>query len=150
MGRWIHKEFRKLIRFPFGKNPLEVFIKMKIYYQNKKIDIPTKKVSFLGKFSGLMFKSKNTKNLLFNFKEKKRVGIHSFFVMFPFLAIWTDENNQVIEFKIIESFTPLVKPKKSFSKLIEIPLNNKNKKIVDYFVGRKRTDVVATTSERKI
>jgi len=107
---------------------------MRIKYK-KDIEIPVKKVSELGKLSGLMFRTKETKNLLFQFKNKTRLGIHSFFVMFPFLAVWTDKSNQVIEFRVVKSFSPVIRPKKAFTNLIEIPFNNKNKKIVEFFVG---------------
>ena len=110
---------------------------MKISYKNKKIKIPVKLVSAFGKFSGLMFKTKNTENLLFEFKKETKLSIHSFFVLFPFLAIWLDKKNKVINFKKVNPFTPKINPKKSFSKLIELPFNDKNKKIIRFFVGKK-------------
>lgn len=111
---------------------------MKIYFKNKKINIPIKKVSGPGLIRGLTFKSKNTNNLLFEFKKETNMGIHSFFVFFPFLAIWTNKKNEVINFKFVKPFNPVIKPKKPFQKLIEIPLNPKNKKIIEYFVGKRK------------
>jgi uncharacterized membrane protein (UPF0127 family) len=111
---------------------------MIINFKNKNIEIPVKKVSGLGKIIGLMFKKKTTDNLLFEFNEKTRLRIHSYFVFFDFLAIWLDKKNRVLEWKIIKSFTLNVKPKKSFFKLIEIPFNRKNKKIVKSFVGKRK------------
>ncbi len=108
-----------------------------VFYRNKKITVVGKKVSFFGKFSGLMFKKNTTENLLFGFDNKTKMRIHSYFVFFDFLAVWLDENNAVIEFRVVRPFTLSVKPEKSFSKLIEIPLNGKNQEILEFFVGKK-------------
>ncbi len=108
---------------------------MIIYKNSRKIQIEAHKLSELGKYSGLMFKSKETKNLLFNFREKKRHGIHSYFVFFPFLAIWLDEKNNILETKIVRPFTFLVKPKKPFSRLIEVPVNKENSSFLKKLVG---------------
>ncbi|MEK6760526.1 MAG: hypothetical protein AABX93_01235 [Nanoarchaeota archaeon] len=110
---------------------------MIVKYKNKKINVDVKKVSELGKIFGLMFKNRNTKNLLFEFKKETSVKIHSFFVFFNFLAVWLDEKNEVIESKIIKPFSLGYSPKKSFSKLVEIPINEKNGKIIAFFVGKK-------------
>jgi len=111
---------------------------MIINFKNKNIETPVKKVSELGKTIGLMFKKKTTENLLFEFSEKTSLRIHSYFVFFDFLAIWLDKKNRVLEWKIIKSFTLSVKPKKSFFKLIEIPFNKKNGKIIKFFVGERK------------
>lgn len=113
-------------------------MKIILIEKNKKIKINVKKVSFFGKFSGLMFKNKNTSNLLFEFSKNVNISIHSLFVFFPFLAVWLDDKNKVVEKRIVKSFILSVKPIKKFRKLVEIPLNNENKKIIDFLVGRKR------------
>lgn len=110
---------------------------MKIFYKNKKINIDAKRVSEFGKISGLMFRTRNTANLLFDFRKKTRVKIHSFFVFFKFLAVWLDKKNNVIEWKIIKPFSVGYSPKKPFSKLVEMPLNDKNRKAIQFFVGKK-------------
>ncbi|MEX0932936.1 MAG: hypothetical protein WDZ77_02455 [Candidatus Pacearchaeota archaeon] len=109
---------------------------MKVDYKNKKLEIPVHKVSSLGEITGLMFRTKNTKNLAFMFGKKTNLKIHSFFVFFNFLAVWLDEKNKVLDFKIVRPFTFAVKSKNPFQKLIEIPMSEKNSKIVDFFVGR--------------
>lgn len=108
---------------------------MIINYKNKKIRITVEKASGLGKVTGLMFKKKTTENLLFDFRKRTDTRIHSYFVFFHFLAIWINEKNEVIEWKMVRPFILSMKPKKSFMKLIEIPLNEKNKKIIEFFVG---------------
>lgn len=111
---------------------------MIINFKNENIETPVKKVSELGKIIGLMFKKKTTGNLLFEFNEKTSLRIHSYFVFFDFLAIWLDKKNKVLEWKVIKSFTLNVKPKKPFFKLIEIPFNKKNVKIIKSFVGKRK------------
>ena len=111
---------------------------MIINFKNQQIKITVKKISELGKIIGLMFKKKTTENLLFEFNEKTSLRIHSYFVFFDFLAIWLDKKNIVLEWKVIKSFTPNIKPKKPFFKLIEIPFNKKNEEIVKSFVGKRK------------
>ena len=110
-------------------------MKMIIYYKNKRIKIPVKKVSRFGKIIGLMFKKKTTKNLFFDFKKKTKMRIHSYFVFFNFFVIWTDEKSKVLEWRLVKPFTFGIKPKNYFVKLIEIPINKKNEEIVKFFVG---------------
>ena len=109
---------------------------MKIIYKNKEISVPVKKVSGLGEIAGLMFKRKSTKNLLFEFKGKTKINLHSCFVFFNFLSIWLNEKNKVIEWKYVKPFVFRIKPKKDFIKIVEIPLNKKNKKIAEFFVDK--------------
>ncbi len=110
---------------------------MNIKYKNKVINVPVHKVSSIGKFTGLMFKEKNTSNLLFDFEKNVRIAIHSVFVFFVFLAVWLDENNNVIESKLVKPFNFYICPKKSFFRLVEIPINDKNKKIIEFFVDKR-------------
>ena len=85
---------------------------------------------------GLMFaRKKNAKILLFDLGKKCREPINSFFVFFPFIAVWLDGKN-VIDVKIVKPFLPFVRPKKSFDKLIEIPLNGKYSKELNFLVGK--------------
>lgn len=106
-----------------------------IYFKNKEFKIDVKKVGYIGKFTGLMLKSSGTDNLLFEFKKDVGLSIHSLFVFFSFLAVWVDENNKVVDFKLVKPFRFSVKSKKEFRRLIEIPVNRKNDKLISYFVG---------------
>jgi uncharacterized membrane protein (UPF0127 family) len=112
---------------------------MKIYLNKREISLNAKKTTFFGRFSGLMFKSKDTENLLFEFGPKEISTIHSFFVFFSFLAIWLDNKNNVLEWNLVSPFTPALTPKKSPRKLVEVPINSKNKKIINLFVDKKET-----------
>jgi|SRR3989338_8083105 len=110
---------------------------MRVFIGRGFLDIDVKRVSFFGRFFGLMFLSVNCDNLLFEFGREGKWSIHSYFVFFDFLAIWIDDDKRVIEAKVVKPFTFSVKPKKKFKYLVEIPLNSKNKKIVEFF-RRKR------------
>lgn len=74
------------------------------------------------KFLGLMFRTRKTNPILLEFDEDTNIPIHSYFVFFPFKAIWLDKNNKVIDKRIVRPFTFSVKAKKPFRKIIEIPL----------------------------
>lgn len=107
------------------------------FYKNKKVSIKVKKVSELGKISGLMFHRKETQNLLFHFQGKSvSIAIHSWFVFFPFLAVWLDSRQRVIEYKIVKPFTCIIRPSKPFKSLVEIPLNKRNRRVVKTLVGK--------------
>lgn len=113
-------------------------MRITLFDGRKKIRLDVKKVYFFGRFSGLMFRNKSTSNLLFEFSRDVSISIHSLFVFFPFLAVWLDGKNRIIEKRIIKPFIFSAKPMKNFRKLVEIPLNNENKKIVHFLVGKKR------------
>jgi len=108
--------------------------KILIKYRNKKINLLTEDCNIFRKFSGLMFsRREKTGILLFDFKEKQKIAIHSFFVFYPFIAVWLDKKNKIVDLKIVKPFAFCVSPKKSCFKLVEIPINRENQKIVDFF-----------------
>lgn|SRR3989338_6642147 len=113
---------------------------MRLFYKGRSVEVPVRRVGTLGMAKGLMFSFKeNADNLLlFDFNEDRRWKIHSFFVFFQFLAVWTDKNNKVLEFKIVKSFNPSVFPRKKFRKLVEIPVNLRNKRTIGFFVGKRK------------
>ena len=100
-------------------------------YKGKKITVNVKECKGICRGIGLMFQGKQNANaLLFSFNEPSRVKIHSFFVFFPFVAVWLDKNNKVVSLKKVKSFTLSIFPGESYHKLIEIPVNKKYSKIV--------------------
>lgn len=111
---------------------------MKVNLSGRKINIKVKELNFIGRFVGLMFKGRNADNLLFNFKKEGRIAIHSWFVFFSFLAIWLDSKNNVVSYRVVWPFSTIILPRRKFSKLIEVPINKKNKKIIDFFVGERK------------
>jgi len=111
---------------------------MIIKYKNKEIRVSAKKLNEFQKFTGLMFKSRKTENLLFDFPNDTKTPIHSLFVFFKFLIVWLDRDNNVLEYKIVEPFALIVKPEKPFRRFIELPLNRENKEIIYFIVGKER------------
>jgi uncharacterized membrane protein (UPF0127 family) len=107
-------------------------------YKNKKFGVENIKriKSRWGMAWGLMFKPENTNALLFEFEKPTRMGIHSFFVFFPFIAVWLDDKNKIVEQKIVQPFTPSIKPAREFVKLLEIPLNNNYSTAIKILVGK--------------
>ena len=112
-------------------------MRVKIDYSGKKLELDARKTGFFSKGIGLMFKTKNTNNLVFEFNEDVSISIHSFFVFFPFLAVWLNDKNEVIECRIVRSWTFHVKPKNKFTKLIELPFNNRYKDNIQTLVGER-------------
>ena len=111
---------------------------VKINIGKRSLEIDAKKVASLGMFSGLMFHSKNTKNLLFEFSKPKRAVIHSLFVFFPFVALWLDDKNNLIDSHIVKPFTLAVSPKNNARRLVEMPINEKNGRILEILDDKER------------
>lgn len=95
--------------------------KVSFNYKGRKISMNLQPCQHFG--IGLMFKPKNTSALLFDFKRKTREAITSLFVFFPFVAVWLDDKNKVLDVKTIKPFRFAIFPKKPFNKLVEIPIN---------------------------
>lgn len=105
-------------------------------YKNKRVKINLKVCEGFEKIIGLMFTRKEkARALLFEFPHLTKIPIHSFFVFFPFIAIWLDDKNKIVEIKIIKPFKFAVLPKKQFNQLIEVPINGNYSKIVKLLVG---------------
>jgi uncharacterized membrane protein (UPF0127 family) len=112
-------------------NPTKITFK----YRGKKISLDTLSCSYGEMGRGLMFRSREAAPILFfDFLENSREPFHSMFVFFPFIAIWLDDNGNIIEKRIIKPFTLAVRPKKPFRSVIEVPINNKYKSIVELLV----------------
>lgn len=101
-----------------------------ILLKKKRIKIKNiKKVSMIEEGIGLMFHRKEKcPAMLFEFKHPNKMLIHSLFVFFPFIAIWLDNKNKVVDMKIVKPFRLSVSSRKPFYKLLEIPLNRNYKK----------------------
>ena len=110
--------------------------RIKLNFEGKKFEIDLKVCNWFEKFLGLMFsKREKVQALLFDFKGLTKMRIHSLFVFFPFVAIWLDDKNKIIDLRIIKSFNFSVSPGKSFCRLIEIPINKRYEKLVELLVG---------------
>lgn len=108
----------------------EIFIE----YQGKKIEVGVKNCNFFEKGIGLMFSRRETaKILLFDKLKRIELPIHSYFIFYSFLAIWLNKENKVVDLKIVKPFSSYIAPKKMAYRLVEVPLNEKNKKITAFF-----------------
>ena len=98
---------------------------MKINFNNKRIEIlDVKEGNWINKIVGLMFSRRQKANaLVFNFHKKTKMPIHSFFVFFPFLAIWLDDKNKVMEIKKVRPFTPKISSTNPYFKLLNVQIN---------------------------
>ena len=113
--------------------------KIKIEIKKKKFEIKVCECGFFGKTSGLMFRSRNTKNLLFGFVKKVRgihVALHSWFVFFDFYVLWLDNKNRVVEYRRIKPFSTVILCSKYFRSIVEIPINETNKKLIRVLDGK--------------
>ena len=94
-------------------------------YKRKRICLDVDKCQGLNQGIGLMFKRREkARALLFDFKRPTRQPIHSFFMSFPFIALWLNDEDNVVEIKIFKTFRVYM-PKKRFVRMLEIPLNSK-------------------------
>ncbi len=107
---------------------------IKIYYKNKNLDLNVKRCNFFEKGIGLMFSSREkAKNLLFENKFLSKIPIHSFFVNYPFIALWLDGKNKVVYMKKVMPYTSYISSRIPCLKLVEVPLNKNNSKIKSFF-----------------
>jgi len=109
----------------------------RLKFRDKVIEIINiEKCPGIKKITGLMFHSKDTKPRLFEFSRPTRTPIHSFFCP-KFLAIWMNDNN-IVEYKMIDKWKISIKPEKEFNKLLEIPVNKTYGKIIELFLDGER------------
>ncbi len=114
--------------------------KMNLIIKENSKKILVKNIKRLSEFQkgiGLMFhRREKCPAMLFEFNELTNLKIHSWFVFFPFVAVWTDKNNKIIEKRIIKPFRIFIGPKKSFYKLVEIPINSEYKKEISLLLKK--------------
>lgn len=108
-------------------------MKFSVNINGRKIEIAGVEIC-KNKAIGLMFSSRKHSPLLFEFGSPGKWSIHSFFVPYSFVAIWIKEK-KVIDYKVVKPFTLSVAPKEEFDTLLEIPINENNKEVVDILVG---------------
>ena len=111
---------------------------MIVNYSGKKISLDVKRTNFFSRIFGLMFRSRNTSNLLFEFNKKVKIPLTAIFVFFPFLVIWLDADNKVIDYGLVRPFVPAIKPRKKFRKFVELPVNSVNNEVISLFVDKRK------------
>lgn len=115
-------------------------MKISVNFNANKLLIDVKNTGFIRRGLGLTFRTRDTKNLLFEFSRGVtwQGNLTSIFVFFPFLALWLDDKNKVIDFRVVRPFEFCIKQKKKFRKIVEIPLNNRNKRLIVRFIGKNK------------
>jgi len=115
-------------------------MKISVNFKGKNNLIDVRKTGFFGKGLGLTFRTKNTENLLFEFSRAVnwQGNLTSIFVFFPFMTLWLNDKNKVIDFRVVRPFEFCIRQKKKFHKIVEIPLNDKNKSIIVRFIGKDK------------
>lgn len=99
-----------------------------VRHGNRKFECETAK-TFFEKMNGLMFSGK--KNILFMLEREKIFGIHSFFVFFPFDAVYLDSKKKVVDVvRQIAPFTHYLENKTPAKYLLELTEKN-NVKVGD-------------------
>jgi len=113
-------------------------MELKVLFNKKIVIVPVKKTGFFRKGTGLTFRTRNTDNLLFDFSKPVtwQGDLTSVFVFFSFLTLWLDDKNKVIDFKIIRPFKLKIRQKNKFYRIIELPFNLSNRKLIEKFIGK--------------
>ena len=107
------------------------------YHKKRKFSVEAERKSLVGKMTGLMFRSRNTRNMLFSFGKNSKVALHSWFVFFPFLCLWLDNKMNVVEMEVVMPFSTRIVPKNGFKHVLELPFNDDNSKIIHALVGER-------------
>ena len=110
------------------------------FYRGKKfLNVSVLRVGFFAQFIGLMFSRRKTAIRLFSYESDRCVPIHSWFVFYPFLIAWLDSKNRVIERRVVKPFTSCVLPSKKCRSFLEIPIDEKYRKEIEFIVGKRQT-----------
>lgn len=78
---------------------------------------------FWNNFRGLMFSRRKNVLLSFPSEGRNRAAIHSFFVFFPFQAVFVNSRNEVVDLKIMKPFR-VFRPRKPASYVLEVGEEN--------------------------
>ncbi|MBU1129152.1 MAG: DUF192 domain-containing protein [Nanoarchaeota archaeon] len=112
---------------------------MKIKKGSKEIEIKVEKCRFFRKAFGLMFtRREKAKALLFEFSKQVDFHLTSLFVFFPFVCVWLNEKNEVLDLKIVKPFKFSVPYSKNYFKIVEIPISSHYKEIIQNIVGEEK------------
>lgn len=126
----MRRGIKGLLRTYLRRMGLEAFVKFQFYQGKKKLSTEVNEMKGLWKGIGLMWRSKNTSNLLFTFDRPSRVALTSLFVFFPYVAVWLDSKKRIIESRVSRPFELSFQPKRNASYLIELPLNARNEDLL--------------------
>ena len=114
-------------------------MKISVFFKKRNILVDVRETGFISRGLGLTFRTRQTKNLLFDFKRNVtwQGDLTSIFVFFPFLTLWLDNRNKVIDFTVVKPFKFSISQNKHFCRIVEIPFNLSNRKVIERFIGKK-------------
>ncbi len=91
---------------------------MKVKINHKDVEIEPY-IGFFKNMRGLMFSKKKNILLEVPYESKHQAAIHSFFVFFPFYAIFLNSKKEVVDFKKMKPFR-IYRPKKPAKYVLEV------------------------------
>ncbi|MDD5224691.1 MAG: DUF192 domain-containing protein [bacterium] len=97
---------------------------MLIEINQKKIEVECCR-GFWNVFRGLMFSRRKNILLVLPREGRNRAAIHSFFVFFPFQAVFINSRNEVVDSKRMKPFR-VFRPRKPASHVLEVGEKNFN------------------------
>jgi uncharacterized membrane protein (UPF0127 family) len=115
-----------------------IFMEESIYlkFGKRKLLLNIKKQSFFEIGRGLLFYSREKAPILmYKSNNPKLDAIHSWFVNFPFLAIWLDKNNNILEIRRIDPWKIHANHDGNWNKLIEVPISKRYDDKIKLLVG---------------
>lgn len=104
-------------------------------FRGKRVHTSVKAVNGFGSLQGLMFSSSACESLLFSFRSFFTPSIHSFFVFFPFYAVWLNQRREIVHVDYVRPFTLRVFPRATSAFLVEIPDHTNNAQITSFLDG---------------
>lgn len=98
----------------------------------RKLSCKVEPVNTFRRGLGLMFRTSMTENLLFSFTREGNQGrqLTAWFVFFPFYAVWLDKSQKVVDIRYVRPWEFYIHTRKNFSKILEFPVNSRNKKLI--------------------
>ncbi|MBM3230614.1 hypothetical protein FJZ22_03115 [Candidatus Pacearchaeota archaeon] len=72
------------------------------------------------------------------FKLRFPFSIHSFFVFYPFFAVWIGKRNRILRTDLVSPFTFHISPPDGTTGLLEIPVHTKYTSQGTFLVGKKQ------------
>ncbi len=113
-------------------------MQLRVFNRRKHLQIEVKRVGFFTQFIGLMFSRRKTPIRFFSYSSDRKVPIHSWFVFYDFLIVWMDSENKIVSWKVVKPFTSLVLPTIDCRAFIEIPIDGKYRKELEFVVGKRQ------------
>ena len=114
---------------------------MKVKIGGDEIEIDVLEKRGFGVFRGLMFRSlAKAPALRFNIQG----SLHSFFVFFNFVVLWLDDENNVVDSRVVRPFTFYINSKKKFSRIVEVPVSRRYEGVVEKIVALRADDSFAS------